>query len=172
MGWNRQVGPFQGEIHRRYAARVPSNSPAKRLENLSKTERSGSRVARTGDVPEENAAQLCFRMLQAQSFRAGSHDHDNVGARLQLCTMQSKKLTNETLCPVSFYSTPDLSTRRNSKAGLAGRTGVLKDQEMAARFATSSALDPNEILTLSDAARPCEPTVRATRVRVWAASRR
>jgi len=111
-------------------------------------------------------------MLKAQSIRAGSYDHDNVGAWLQLCTMQSKKFTDETLCPIPLYSTPDLATRRDSEAGLAGRTGALEHQEMPARLAAPSALDPKEILARSDATRPCQPKVRTTGVRAWAASQR
>jgi hypothetical protein len=121
-------------------------------------------------VPEKNAAQLRFRMLKAQFFRAGPHDHHDVGAWLQLCTMQSKKFSHEPLRPISLNGTPDLSTRRDSEACLAGRAGALEHQEMPARLATSSALDPKEILALSDAARPCEPKVRATGARVSGAS--
>jgi len=53
-------------------------------------------------------------MLKAQFIRAGSHDHDNVGAWLQLCTMQSKKFADESLCPIPLNSAPDLATRRDS----------------------------------------------------------
>jgi hypothetical protein len=109
-------------------------------------------------------------MLKAQSVRAGSHDHDNVGAWLQLCTMQSKKFSDESLCPIPLDSTPNLATRRDSKAGLAGRTGALEHQEMPARLAASSALDPKEILARADATRPCQPEVRATGARLSGAS--
>ena len=132
----------------------------------------GSLIELVAGVPEKNAAQLRFRMLKAQSVRAGPHDHNDVGAWLQLCTMQSKKFTDEPLCPIPLDSSPDLSTRRDSKACLAGRTGALEHQEMSARLAAPAALDPKEILARSDATRPCEPKVRATGVRAWAASRR
>jgi hypothetical protein len=121
-------------------------------------------------VPEKNAAQLRFRMLKAQFFRAGPHDHDDVGAWLQLCTMQSKKFSHEPLCPIPLDGAPDLATRRDSEACLAGRAGALEHQEMPARLATSSTLDSKEIPAFPDAARPCEPKVRATGARVSGAS--
>jgi hypothetical protein len=129
----------------------------------------GSGFGRAAGAAEKNAAQLRFRMLKAQSFRAGPHDHDDVGARLQLCTMQSKKFTDETLCPIALDSSPDLATRRNSEAGLAGRSGALEHQEMSARLAAPAALDPKEILTRTDTTRPCQPKVRTTGVRASAA---
>ena len=108
-------------------------------------------------------------MLKAQSVRADSHDHDDVGAWLQLCTMQSKKFADEPLCPIPLDSAPDLATRRDSQAGLAGRAGALEHQEMPARLAASSTLNPKKILARADAARPCKPTIRATGARAWAA---
>jgi hypothetical protein len=84
--------------------------------------------------------------------------------------MQSKKFTNEPFRPIPLDSAPDLATRRNSEASLAGRARGLEHQEMPARLATSSALDSKEIPALSDAARPCEPKVRATGARVSGAS--
>jgi hypothetical protein len=125
-----------------------------------------------GDVLQKDAAQLRFRMLKAQFVRAGSHDHHDVGAWLQLCTMQSKKFTHEPLRPVPLDRSADLATRRDSEACLAGRAGTLEHQKMAARPAVPSALDSKEILARPDAARPCQPTIRATCVRAWAASRR
>jgi hypothetical protein len=123
-------------------------------------------------VSEKNAAQLRFRMLKAQSVRARSHDHYDVGAWLQLCTMLSKKFSNETLCPIPLNSAPDLATRRDTEACLAGRARALEHQEMPARLAASSALDPKKIPARADATRPCQPKVRATGVRAWAASSR
>jgi len=116
-----------------------------------------------GDVLEKDAAQLRFRMLKAQFVRAGSHDHHDVGAWLQLCTMHSKKFSDEPLCPIALDSSPDLATRRDSEAGLAGRTGALEHQEMPARLAASCALDSKEILARPDATRPCQPEVRYLR---------
>jgi hypothetical protein len=112
------------------------------------------------DVPQKNAAQLRFRMPEAQFVRAGSHDHNDVGAWLQLCTMQSKNFSHEPLRPVSLDSIPDLSTRRDSEACLAGLAGTLEHQKMSARLAVSSALDSKEIPAPADTARPCEPKVR------------
>ena len=154
----------------RYRAMTPSRAAVRRSENPRKRGLRGSSLEPTGGVPEKNAAQLRFRMLKAQFIRAGSHNHDNVGAWLQLCTMQSKKFADETLCPIPLNSTPDLATRRNSEACLAGRTGALEHQEMPARLAASSALDPKEILARADATRPCQPKVRATGARVSGAS--
>ena len=111
-------------------------------------------------VPEKNAAQLRFRMLKAQFVRAGPHDHDDVGAWLQLCTMQSKKFSHEPLCPIPLDGAPDLSTRRDSEACLAGLAGTLEHQKVSARLAMSSALDSKEIPAPADTARPCQPKVR------------
>jgi hypothetical protein len=114
-------------------------------------------------VPEKNAAQLRFRMLKAQFFRAGSHDDDDVGAWLQLCTMQSKKFTNEPFRPIPLDSAPDLATRRNSEACLAGRARGLEHQEIPARLAAPATLDSKKIPARSDATRPCEPKIRYRR---------
>lgn len=138
---------------------IPSRATARRC--------SGPRIVAVGvsgleaadGVPEKNTAQLRFRMLKAQFFRAGSHDHNDVGAWLQLCTMQSKNFTHEPFRPIPLDRTPDLATRRNSQACLAGRTGALEHQEMPARLTASSTLDSKEILALTDAARPCQPKV-------------
>ena len=121
------------------------------------------------DVPEKNAAQLRFRMLKAQSVRAGSHDHNDVGAWLQLCTMQSKNFSHEPFRTVPLDRSPDLATRRDSEAGLAGPAGTLEHQKMSARLAVPCALDSKEILARSDTARPCQPKVRTTGAQVWAA---
>lgn len=149
---------------------TPSRAAERRSENPRKKGFKSSGVEPTVGFPEKYAAQFQFRMLKAQSVRTGSHDHDNVGAWLQLCTMQSKKFPDESLCPIPLNSTPDLATRRDSEAGLAGRTGALEHQEMPARLAASSALDPKKILARADATRPCQPEVRATGARLWGAS--
>ena len=99
-------------------------------------------------------------MLKAQSVRAGSHDHNDVGAWLQLCTMQSKNFTHEPLCTVALDRSADLATRRDSEAGLAGLAGTLEHQKMSARLAVSFTLDSKEIPALTDTARPCQPKVR------------
>ena len=151
---------------------MPSKTAARRSEKPLKKALKNSVLAPMWDVPEKNAAQLRFRMLKAQFIRAGSHNYDNIGAWLQLCTMQSKKFANEPLRPIPLNSSPDLSTRRDSKARLAGRSGALEDQEMSARLAASSALDSKKLLARSDAARPCQPKIRTTDVRAWAASSR
>ena len=111
-------------------------------------------------------------MLKAQFFRACSHDHDDVGAWLQLCTMQSKNFTHEPFRPIPLNGSPDLATRRDSEACLAGRTGALEHQEMPTRLAASSALDPKELLARADATRPCEPKIRATDAQLSGASLR
>jgi hypothetical protein len=126
----------------------------------------------TGGVSEKNAGQFLFCMLEAQFVRAGSHDHHDVGARLQLRTVQTKKLANQTLRPIALDSTPDLAARRDAEAGLARRAGTLEHQEVLARLAASSALDPKEVPARTDAARPCQPKIRATSARAWAESLR
>jgi hypothetical protein len=157
-------------MHFWYTAMIPSRATASMCSSARMMAFGVSGLESAGGVPEKNAAQLRFRMLKAQFFRAGPHDHDDVGAWLQLCTMQSKKFSHEPLCPIPLDGAPDLSTRRDSEACLAGRAGALEHQEMPARLATSSALDSKEIPALSDAARPCEPKVRATGARVSGAS--
>jgi len=155
----------------RYRAITPSSVAARTSESARRRARSGSipEPARW-DVSEKNAAQLRFRMLKAQFVRAGSHDHHDVGAWLQLCTMQSKNFSHEPFCPVPLDRSPDLATRRNSEAGLTGLAGALEHQKMPARLAVSSALDSKEIPARSDAARPCQPKVRTTGARAWAES--
>jgi len=170
VGWKRHVGPNRGEIHLRYRAMTSSRAAARRSEIPRRKAGRGSGLEPTGGFPKKNAAQLRFRMLKAQSVRAGPHDYDDVGAWLQLCTMQSKKLSDEAFCPVPLNSSPDLATRRNSEAGLAGRAGALEHQEMPTRLAASSALDSEEILARTDATRPCQSKIRPTCVRPWGAS--
>ena len=157
-------------MHFWYTAMIPSRATASRFSSPRRMAFGVSGLESADGVPEKNAAQLRFRMLKAQFFRAGSHDHDDVGAWLQLCTMQSKNFTHEPLRPISLDRTPDLATRRNSEAGLAGRAGALEHQEMPARLAASSALDSKEILALPDTARPCQPKIRLTGARVSGAS--
>ena len=157
-------------MHFWYTVMIPSRATASRFSSPRRMAFGVSGLEAADGVPEKNAAQLRFRMLKAQFFRAGSHDHHDVGAWLQLCTMQSKKFSNEPLCPISLDGASDLSTRRDSEACLAGRTGALEHQEMPARFAASSALDSKKILALSDTARPCQPKIRLTGARVSGAS--
>ncbi|HXC50752.1 MAG TPA: hypothetical protein VN634_07715 [Candidatus Limnocylindrales bacterium] len=107
-------------------------------------------------------------MLKAQFVRAGSHDHNDVGAWLQLCTMQSKNFSHEPFRTVALDRSPDLATRRDSEAGLAGLSGTLEHQKMSARFAMPSALDPKVILARPDTARPCQPKIRTTFALAWA----
>ena len=148
---------------------MPSRDAARTSESALKKAPSGSILEPVrDDVPEKYAAQLRFRMLKAQFIRAGSHDHNDVGAWLQLCTMQSKNFTNEPFCPVPLDRSPNLATRRNSEAGLAGLPGALEHQKISARLAASSALDSKEILARSDTARPCQPQVRTTVAPAWA----
>lgn len=130
----------------------------------------GSSIELAAGVPEKNAAQLRLRMLKAQFVRAGPHDDDDIGTRLQLCTIQSKKFTDDPLRPIPLNSSPDLATRRNSEACLSGRSGALEHQEMSARLAAPATLDPKEILTRTHTARPCQPKVRTTVVQAWVAS--
>ena len=147
---------------------MPSSDAARTSDNAWKKAMVGSIPEPVRDVPEKNAAQLRFRMLKAQSVRAGSHDHYDVGAWLQLCTMQSKNFTNEPLCTVALDRSADLATRRDSEAGLAGLARTLEHEKMSARLAMSSTLDSKEIPALTDTARPCQPKVRTTVARVWA----
>jgi hypothetical protein len=148
---------------------VPSRDASSTFENALKKAVSGSVREPALDVPEKNAAQLRFRMLKAQSVRAGSHDHNDVGAWLQLCTMQSKNFSHEPLRTVPLDRSPDLATRRDSEAGLAGLSGTLEHQKMAARFAVPPALDSKVILARTNTARPCQPKIRTTCARAWAA---
>jgi hypothetical protein len=92
----------------------PRRTPVSSPDNARRKKPSNSAFLPVEGISEEYTAQFPCCIFEAQFFRAGSHDHYDVGAWLQLCTVQSKKFTNQTLRPVSLDSTPDLAARRDS----------------------------------------------------------